>query len=53
MTNNIGLGAQGHVRKSRNYINEGFEGSQITKSESYKFQLKQNSATELLSISFP
>ena len=48
---NIGLGAQGHVRKSRNYRNEGFEGSPISKLESYKFQMKQNNTTELLSIS--
>ena len=27
--NNIGVGAQGHVRKSRNQRNEGFEGSHI------------------------
>ena len=51
--NHIGFGAQGHVRKSRNHSNEGFEGSHITKSKSYKFKLEQNNPTELLSISFP
>ena len=33
--NNIGLGAQGHVRKSRNHENEGFEGYPIMTSKSY------------------
>ena len=51
--NNIGFGAQGHVRKSRNHRNEGFEGSHISKSKSYKPKLKQNNTTELLSISSP
>ena len=48
-----GSGARGHVRKSPNHRNEGFEGSPISKSKSYKFKLGQNSTTELLSISFP
>ena len=48
-----GLGAQGHVRKSRNHRNEGSEGSHVTKSKSCKFKLKQNNIMELLSISFP
>ena len=47
-----GLGSPGHVRKSRNHGNEGFEGSPISKSKSYKFKLKQNNTMELLSISF-
>ena len=51
--NNIGFGAQGHVRKSRNHRNEEFEGSAISKSKIYKFKLKQNNTTELLSIAFP
>ena len=51
--NNIGLGAQGHVRKSRNHMNEAFEGPHsITKSKSYNFKLKQNNLMELLNISF-
>ena len=50
---NIGFGAQGHVAKSRNHGNEGFEGSPISKSKGYKFKLKQNNTTEFLSISFP
>ena len=33
--NHIGVGAQGHVQKSRNHRNEGFEVSPITKSKSY------------------
>ena len=48
-----GFGAQGHVPKSRNHTNEGLEGSHISKPKSYKFKLKQNNHTELLSISFP
>ena len=36
----IGSGAQGHVQKSRNHENEGFEGSHITKSKSYKSKMK-------------
>ena len=44
--------AQGHVQKSRNHENEGFEGSPITKSKSHKFKKKQNNPTELLAISF-
>ena len=51
-TNINGFGGQGHVQKSRNHRNDGFEGSHINKSKSYKFKLKQNNATELLSISF-
>ena len=51
--NDIGLGAQGHVQKSRNHRNEGVEGSPISKSKSCKFELEQNNPTELLSISFP
>ena len=52
--NHIGFGVRGHVRKFRNHRNEGFEGSHISKSKSYKFKLRQNSTTELLSkhISF-
>ena len=46
------FGAQGQVRKSRNHGHEGFEGSHICKSKSYKFKLKQDNTTELLSISF-
>ena len=49
--NNIGLRAQGHVQKSRNHKDEGFEGP-VMESYSYKFQLKQNNITELLLISF-
>ena len=48
-----GFGAQGHVPKSRNHRNESFEGPHISKSKSYKFKLKQNNTTELLSISVP
>ena len=48
--NNIGFEAQGHVPKSRNHKHEGFEGSHINKSKSYKVKLKQNDNTELLSI---
>ena len=48
--NDIAFGAQGHVRKSRTHRNEGVEGSHLTKSKSYKFKLKQNNTTELLSI---
>ena len=51
--NKIGFGAQGNVHKSRNHRDEGFAGSHITKSKSYKFKLKQNNTMELLSISFP
>ena len=40
--NNIGLGPQGHVKKFRSHENEGFEGSHITKSKSYKFKMEQN-----------
>ena len=47
------FGAQGHVQKSRNHENEGFEGSQISKSRSYNTKLKQNNTNEILSISFP
>ena len=50
--NNIGFGARGHVKKSRNNRNEGVEGTHISKLKSYKFKLKQNTSTELLSISF-
>ena len=51
--NNIGFGAQRHVQKSRNHENEGFEGSPISKSKSYKLKLKQDNTTELLIISSP
>ena len=44
---------KGHVQQSRNHINEGFEGSHISKSRSYKLKMKQNNTTELLSTSFP
>ena len=47
-----GLWAQGHVRKSRNSESAGFEGFTVMKSRSYKFKLKRNNTTELLSISF-
>ena len=47
----VGFETQGHVQKSRNHRNEGFEGSPISKSKSYKFELEQNNTTELLSIS--
>ena len=51
--NNIGFGAQGHVRKSRNHRSEGVHGSHISKSKRYKFKLKQNNnIMELLNISF-
>ena len=46
---NIGFAAQGHVRKFPNHRNEGFEGSLVSKSQRYKFKLKQNNLTELLS----
>ena len=49
---NIGFGAQGHVPKSRNHRNEGFEGSPMSKSKSDKFKLEQKNTVELLSISF-
>ena len=48
-----GFGKRGHVRQSRNHKNEGFDGSHIRKSKSYKFKFKQNNITELLNISFP
>ena len=48
--NTIGFGAHGHVQKSRNHRNDGFDGSHITIPKSYKFQLEQNDTTELLSI---
>ena len=51
--NNTGFGAQGHVQKSRNHRNDGFEGSHICKSKSYKCKMEQNNTTEHLSISFP
>ena len=51
--NNIGFGAQGYVQKSRNHRDEGFEGSSISKSKSYKSKSQQNDITELLRISFP
>ena len=47
------FGAQGHVRKVRNHRNEGFEGSHISKSKSYKLKSKQNHITELLDILLP
>ena len=48
-----GVGAQGHVPKSRNHRNEGLAGSQIRKSKSCKFKLKRNNTMELLSTPFP
>ena len=51
--NNIDFEAQGHVRKSQNHRDEGFERSPITKSKSYKFKMEQNNLPELLSLSFP
>ena len=50
--NDAGFGAQGHVQKSRNYENEAFDGSPISKSTSHKSKMEQNSITELLGISF-
>ena len=50
--NNIGFGARGHVRKSRNHRNEKVEGSPISKAKSYKFELKQTNIMELLKIPF-
>ena len=47
-----GFGAQGHVQTPQNYRNVGFSVSPISKSNNYKFKLKQNNTTELLSI-FP
>ena len=44
--------AQGHVRKSRNHRNDGFEGPPMSKSKSYKFKMEENNTTELLSIAF-
>ena len=38
--------SQGHVRTSRNHENEGFEGSHIIKSKSYKSKMEQNSITD-------
>ena len=49
--NNIGFGARGHIRKSRNHRNNVLEGSHISKSTSHKFKSKQNNTTEFLSIS--
>ena len=49
----VRVGAQGHVRKSRNPRNERSEGPHISKSKSYKFKLEENKTTEFLSISFP
>ena len=51
--NHIGFGAHGHVQKSQNHRNEGFERSHITKSKQYKSKMDQNNKTQLLSISFP
>ena len=48
----IGSGSKEPVRKSRNHRNEEFEGFPISKSKRYKFKLKQNNITELLSILF-
>ena len=52
-TNNIGIGARGHVRKLRTHWNEGFKIFPISKSKSYKFKLEQKNTRELLSTSFP
>ena len=43
---------KGHVQKSRNHRNEGFEDCPISKSKSDKFKLEQNNTTELLNRSF-
>ena len=51
--NIIGFEARGHVQKSRNHRNEGFEGFPRMTSKSYTFKLKQNHITELLSTSYP
>ena len=48
----IGLGKKGHVQKSRNDGNDGFEGSPITKSKSYKFKMKRDNTTELVACLF-
>ena len=37
---NVGLGAHGHFRKSRNHRNDGFEGLDIIKLKSYKIKLQ-------------
>ena len=47
-----GLGAQGHVRKSRYHENDGSEGFPIMKSKSYESKVKQNNYTELPGYSF-
>ena len=39
--NNIGFGAQGYVRKSRNHEHEGFEASPISESKNNKFKLNR------------
>ena len=46
-----GSGTRPEIPKSYKWW--GVEGSPITKSNSYKFKLKQNNITELLSTSFP
>ena len=48
----VGFGAQGHVQKSRNHRNDGFEGSRLSKSKSYKFKLEQTNTVELSSMLF-
>ena len=50
--NHIGFGSYGRVQKSRNYRNEVFEGSPMSKANSYNIKLEQNNITEL-SISLP
>ena len=47
----IGFGARGHVPKSRNQRNEGFEFS-ISKSTNYYTKSKQNNSLELLNLLF-
>ena len=39
------FGKKGHVKKSRNHRNEGFEGSHTTKSKSNKFKSRQIDTT--------
>ena len=49
----VGFGAQGHVPNSRAHRTKDSEAFPISKSNSYKFRLKQNSSPEVLSIPFP
>ena len=49
----VGLGRKGLVQKYRDHRNEECEGPHISKSKSYRCELKQNKDTELLNILFP